>query len=53
MHDPQHFREKAVQARRLAAYMTDQQVIENLERLAREYDQIADDLEKGTPAQCS
>ena len=39
-------RAKAAKARRLAAAITDTQARENLESLARKYDQEADEIER-------
>ena len=47
MQSPQYYREHAARARRLAAAMSVPDVIETLERLARDYEDIATDLENG------
>lgn len=47
MQDAAHYRAEAQRARRLARSITHPEVVANLERLARNYDEIAEDLEKG------
>ena len=46
MHQPAYYREQALRARRLAAATTDREVRESLEQLARDYTEIADELEQ-------
>jgi hypothetical protein len=46
MHSAQHYRERAEQARRLARGVTDRDLQQQLEALARQYDSIADRMEQ-------
>ena|SRR5438105_1869808 len=46
MHDPSYYREQAERARRLAKVPTDYEVQETLTQIARDYDDIVEDLEK-------
>ncbi len=46
MQEPGHYREQAERARRLAGGLTERDA-EMLERLARDLDDIAEDLERG------
>ena len=47
MQSPEYYRENAAKARRLSATITPSETSEMLERLARDYDDIAVDLERG------
>jgi hypothetical protein len=47
MKDTAYYRERAAQARRLAGALHQRDVCERLRNLAREYDEIAEDLENG------
>ena len=46
MHDPSYYREQAERARRLAA-RTHAEIDATLLRMAQDFDEIAEDLEKG------
>jgi hypothetical protein len=48
MHDPSYYRDQAERARRLAMEPTDSETKERLRELARDYLEIAEDLERGT-----
>ena len=45
--DPDHYREQAERAWRLSMCISDRAVMEALASLAKEFDEIADDLERG------
>jgi hypothetical protein len=47
MKDTAYYRERAAQARRLAAVMHQRDVCETLREIARDYEDIAEDLESG------
>ena len=47
MYEAQYYREKATHARRLAGTVTDDDAIETLLGFAQEFDDIAEDLERG------
>ena len=47
----QEYRQKAVRARRLAHAVTDAAVREQLEIMAKDYDEIADQLEEDAPCE--
>lgn len=49
MNSVQEYRQKAAQARRLAEAATDFTVREQLEIAAKEYEEMADQLEEGAP----
>jgi hypothetical protein len=46
MHSAQHYRQRAVQVRRLRDSVVDSALLKQLETVANEYDQIADDMRK-------
>jgi hypothetical protein len=46
MHSAQHYRERAAQARRLASGISDRELQERLEGIAREYEAIAERIER-------
>ena len=46
MHSVQHYRQRAVQVRRLTESVLDPALLKQLETVANEYDQIADDMDK-------
>jgi hypothetical protein len=45
MHDPSHYRQQAQRARRLARAQTNREIEALLSQMAREYDDIALDIE--------
>ena len=48
MHDPSYYRDQAERARRLARSVTDRERAKGiLSEVAREYDEVAEDLESG------
>jgi hypothetical protein len=47
MYDASYYREQAERALRLARVPTDSETQEALERVARDYEEIAEDLESG------
>jgi hypothetical protein len=47
MQSPQYYRDHAARARRLASSVDKSDVVDTLERLARDYEDIAIDLENG------
>jgi len=47
MHDPFYYRDEAERARRLARFVTSRETAAALSQAAREYDDIAEDLENG------
>jgi len=47
MHDASYYREQAERARRLAAAVTDRETAAALSRAARDFEDIAVDLERG------
>jgi len=47
MHLASYYRERADHAHRVASRMQQPQIVEMLRRLARDYDDIAEDLETG------
>ena len=46
MHSAQHYRQRAAQVRRLRESVLDPALLKQLETVANEYDQIADDMDK-------
>lgn len=50
METAEHYREQAARARRLADRSHDAQLVETLGTFAREYDEIAEDLQAGAIA---
>ena len=48
MHSAQHYRERAARVRSLASSDADLALREQLERMASDYDEIADELEQET-----
>ena len=48
MRDPSYYRDQAERARRLAMEPTDRETKARLRELARDYLEIAEDLERGT-----
>ena len=47
MHDPGYYRDQSERARRLARSITRSDVVAQLQRMAQDYDDIAEDLELG------
>jgi len=47
MYEPSYYREQAERAHRLATVPNDSETREALERMARDYEDIAEDLESG------
>jgi hypothetical protein len=47
MHDADYYREQAERVRRLTSVPTDRETQEALERLAQDYGEIVEDLERG------
>lgn len=47
MHDASQYRAEAQRARRLARSITHPEVVSDLERIARHYEEMAEDLERG------
>jgi hypothetical protein len=47
METAQHYRDQATRARRLAQQSHDREISEGFKTFAREYDEIAEDLERG------
>jgi hypothetical protein len=50
MQDASYYRKQAERARRLARVTTDRPISESLARMAQDYSEIADDLERGAIA---
>jgi len=46
MHSAQHYRQRAAQVRRLRESVLDSALLKQLETVANEYDQIADEMDK-------
>lgn len=47
MHDASYYRDQAERARRLASAVTDRETVAALSRAARDFEDIAKDLERG------